>query len=119
MYKRQDISNLKRLFDNIFSNIMKYATKKKHVSIKAEFDGEGIEIEIRNGTWEQSRKVASTHIGMKTCQRIREDLKGEFSYEEVGDDFVVDIWFPAVPAEEEPESETADDGNPISEEHQN
>ena len=116
---RTDISNLKRLFDNIFSNIMKYATKKKPVSIKAEFDGEGIEIEIRNGIWEQSRKVESTHIGMKTCQRICEDLKGEFSYEEVGDDFVVDIWFPAVPAEEEPESETADDGNPISEEHQN
>ena len=116
---RTDISNLKRLFDNIFSNIMKYATKKKPVSIRAEFDGEGIEIEIRNGIWEQSRKVESTHIGMKTCQRICEDLKGEFSYEEVGDDFVVDIWFPAVPAEEEPESETADDGNPISEEHQN
>ena len=96
---RTDISSLKRLFDNIFSNIMKYATKKAPVGIKAEFDGEGVEIEIRNGIWEQSKKVESTRIGIKTCQRICEDLQGRFTYEEIDNDFVVGIWFPTVSPE--------------------
>ena len=103
VYVQADVSNLKRLFDNIFSNIMKYATKREAVGIRAEYDGEGIEIEIRNGIWEQSKKVESTQIGMKTCQRICEDMKGEFSYEEINGDFIVEIWFPAAPEEEQTE----------------
>ena len=103
VYVQADVSNLKRLFDNIFSNIMKYATKREAVGIRAEYDGEGIEIEIRNGIWEQTKKVESTQIGMKTCQRICEDMKGEFSYEEINGDFIVEIWFPAAPEEEQTE----------------
>ncbi|MGN0658538.1 MAG: histidine kinase dimerization/phospho-acceptor domain-containing protein [Emergencia sp.] len=92
---RTDISSMKRLFDNIFSNIMKYADKKTTVDVTAEETEEKIHIRIANEVLQESRQVESTRIGLKTCEKICRDLQGSFTYEEQDDIFAVEIFFPA------------------------
>lgn len=106
---RIDISGLQRLFDNIFSNIMKYADKKEVVCIYAETEGEFVKILAINGMPEEGKKVESNRIGLKTCEKICSDLGGEFSYDEQDRMFTVRILIPVAKAtEEEIKAETAE-----------
>lgn len=100
-----DISGLQRLFDNIFSNIMKYADKKEVVCIYAETEGDFVKILAINGMPEESKKVESTRIGLKTCEKICSDLGGEFSYDEQDRMFTVRVLLPVA---EVPEAEMKD-----------
>ncbi len=95
-----DISGLRRLFDNIFSNIMKYADKREVVCIYAETEESQVKILAINGMPEEVKKVESTRIGLKTCEKICSDLGGDFSYDEQARMFTVRILLPIVPAEE-------------------
>lgn len=97
---RADISGLRRLFDNIFSNIMKYADKNEVVCIYAETEAENVKILAINGMPEEAKKVESTRIGLKTCEKICSDLGGDFSYDEQERIFTVRILIPTLPAEE-------------------
>lgn len=89
-----DISGLRRLFDNVFSNIMKYADKKEVIRVEAGLNGAIIKIVIENHILEQAKKVESTRIGLKTCERICSDLQGTFRYTEEEHIFTVEITFP-------------------------
>ena len=89
-----DISGLRRLFDNVFSNIMKYADKKEVIRIEAGLNGSIIKIIIENHILEQAKKVESTRIGLKTCERICSDLQGAFRYTEDEHLFTVEVTFP-------------------------
>ncbi len=102
-----DLSSLKRLFDNVFSNIMKYADRNEAVIIAADLLEGDIHMEIANRIPAERKKVESTRIGLKTCQKICNDLKGEFSYEETEKGFCVEIRFPVTEAPVEPEQEEA------------
>lgn len=108
-----NLSSLKRLFGNIFSNIMKYADKSQAVIITAELLEGDIHLEISNRIPTERKKVESTRIGLKTCLKICNDLDGDFSYEETDEQFCVDIRFPAtdMPVEPEPQEnvEAADE----------
>lgn len=102
-----DISGLRRLFDNIFSNIMKYADKKENVCIYAETENDQIKVLAINGMPEEAKKVESTRIGLKTCEKICSDLGGQFSYDEQDRIFTVRILLPIVEAEEPEAEETS------------
>ena len=97
-----DLSSLKRLFGNVFSNIMKYADKNEAVIISAELQEDDIHLEISNRIPQERKKVESTRIGLKTCQKICSDLGGSFSYEETEDVFVVRIDLPSTEDQIEP-----------------
>lgn len=92
---KTDLSSLKRLFGNVFSNIMKYADKSEAVIIAAELREEDIHLEIVNRIPLERKKVESTRIGLKTCQKICSDLGGGFSYEEKEETFTVKIDLPS------------------------
>lgn len=98
---RIDISGLQRLFDNIFSNIMKYADKQEVVCIYAETEGDYVKILAINGMPEEVKKVESTRIGLKTCEKICSDLGGEFSYDEQDRMFTVRVLLPIAQVTEE------------------
>ena len=102
-----DISGLRRLFDNIFSNIMKYADKRRHVSIEASVQEGLITVRIINGVLETSRKVESNNIGLKTCEKICRDMDGTFEYHDDGLLFKIRI---TIPVYEEQAGEPTDDG---------
>ena len=77
-----DISGLRRLFDNVFSNIMKYGDKREDIRVEAALNGTIVKIVVENHILEQAKKVESTRIGLKTCERICSDLQGTFRYTE-------------------------------------
>ena len=92
-----DISGLRRLFDNLFSNIMKYADKKSPVRISASLDEEADTIIIRliNGVLQESRLVESNKIGLKTCSKICDDMGGTFAFKDEGHIFTIRFTIPA------------------------
>ena len=86
-----DVSGLKRLFDNLFSNILKYADKKESIKIKADVQGQKIVVDLENVIREDSRNVESNKIGLKTCEKICKDMGGDFVYTDEGDAFKVNV----------------------------
>lgn len=89
-----DISGFRRLFDNVFSNIMKYADKRVPVEIHAASEDGFVRVWMVNGIPDTENKVESTQIGLKTCERICADLSGGFSFEETENVFTVRMEFP-------------------------
>ena len=96
-----DLSAVQRLFDNLFSNIMKYADKRYHISITAVCENDRIVIRLFNRILESSRKVESNHIGLKTCEKICVDMGGTFNAGEREQLFAVRISLPVEKASEE------------------
>jgi len=93
---KTDISGLRRLFDNMFSNITKYAEKQAPVRISAVLNEQTQEIVIHmiNEVLTESRKVESNKIGLKTCEKICKDMGGDFSYQDEGQIFTVRFTIP-------------------------
>ena len=73
-----ETSAMQRLFDNLFSNIMKYASHDYPIVITAEVIDNKIKIVLKNHVTEDAGKVESTKIGVKTCKKIVGDLGGTF-----------------------------------------
>lgn len=90
---KTEITYLRRVFDNIFSNIMKYADKQNPISVILEMDNNKIRTEICNKKAKGADKVESTQIGIKTCQKICNDLKGKFEISETEKDYCTEITF--------------------------
>ena len=107
-----DISGVRRLFDNVFSNIMKYGDRTYHVRISAGMENGQIVVRLLNGVLSRSRKVESNKIGLKTCEKICVDMGGNFNYKEAEQVFSVRMAFP-VHGEIKIGEETAE-GNPES-----
>ena len=105
---KADVSGMRRLFDNIFSNIMKYADKSSHVRVHAIEENNQIIVRVFNAILETSRMVESNKIGLKTCEKICKDMGGDFSYRDEGPVFVVRIILPVYKEIEEGGSEEGD-----------
>jgi His Kinase A (phosphoacceptor) domain./HAMP domain. len=102
-----DISYMRRLFDNLFSNIMKYANNQFSVEVKADVIKDKVKLVLSNHIWEEAKKVESTKIGVKTCKKICEDMGGTFKAMEEEKVYTTEILFPIVESDEpEEESET-------------
>ncbi|MEG2627205.1 MAG: sensor histidine kinase [Anaerovoracaceae bacterium] len=90
---KTEITYLRRVFDNVFSNIIKYADKQNPISVILEMDNNKIRIKISNKKSKGADKVESTRIGIKTCQKICNDLKGKFEISETEKDYCTEITF--------------------------
>lgn len=90
-----DLPAMLRIFDNVFSNVMKYAEKQIPVNVATWSDEEGdLLVKITNAISKESRKIESTKIGLRTCEKLCEGLNGNFKYSMDEDTFVVDISLP-------------------------
>lgn len=94
VWVKVNVSSLRRLFDNLFSNILKYAGKDFPVEVCATYSENRIEILFRNTIWKEAKQRESTKIGVKTCRKICEDMYGTFSAIEEGESYVTHITFP-------------------------
>lgn len=91
---KADLSGLQRLFNNIFSNLQKYADPKEKVSVYAFVEDKEVVLKIENTILEESKKVESNKIGLKTCEKICSIHGGMFSYTEEEQKFIVKISLP-------------------------
>jgi signal transduction histidine kinase len=86
-----NLISMRRVFDNIFSNINKYADKSKPIKIKYYIQNQQLIISIENQINNNLKVVSSTEIGLKTCKKIIERHNGKISIEKTEDIFLVKI----------------------------
>jgi signal transduction histidine kinase len=83
--------SIRRVFDNVFSNILKYADKSKPVTIHAVLEEQHLVIRIENHMNADLNRTSGTGIGLKTCERILESHYGHFSAVRSHEIFTVSI----------------------------
>lgn len=86
---------LKRVMDNLVSNVMKYGDKAKRVVMLSELQNGQLGLCISNSITRSLDRVESTKIGLRTCKRIMEQMQGSFSTETDGEHFAAELCIPA------------------------
>lgn len=107
-----EISGIRRLFDNLFSNIMKYASEDFPVEIRGVVVNGKIRLVFQNHIREIAKKVESTKIGVKTCKKIVEDMNGTFHAMEEEKIYTTEILFDLPPKAEEEAEDSGDSEDP-------
>ena len=95
-----DAQMLKRVTDNLLSNIEKYADPAARLTILAEREGERLHVCFANRARRELARVESNHIGLRTCAAILKLLGGEFVTHRDGDDFTAEFTLPVTPQSE-------------------
>lgn len=90
-----NIDMVRRLFENIFSNLHKYADFQKPVYVKYCIDNQELMLVFRN-TKKPESKHSSSKIGLKSCRMIMEQHHGEMSIHDGEESFEIRLRFPAV-----------------------
>ena len=92
-----DAQMLKRVTDNLLSNIEKYADPAARLTILTEREGERLHVCFANRARRELARVESNHIGLRTCAAILKLLGGEFVTHRDGDDFTAEFTLPVTP----------------------
>lgn len=85
---------VKRLFDNLFSNIEKHADPSQPVSIVQQVEGDCVRVSLHNFVPHNPNPVESTNIGLKTCERIVQQMGGVFFSQKEEREFTVKLTVP-------------------------
>ena len=88
---------LKRIVDNMVSNIKKYADKAMPVMFISEYAGGKLSLCASNNVAKPMDRVESTKIGLRTCTKIAEHMGGSFLTHSDGKHFCAELILPAQP----------------------
>lgn len=88
-YIEVNLISMRRVFDNIFSNILKYADKSKPVKIESYIKDRLLFLGFENRIINSSKTANGTGIGMKTCEKIIEKHKGKIDVIKTEDTYSV------------------------------
>ena len=91
---RVDLGHFRRIFDNLFSNVRKYADPVYPVTITCRSDRDELIVTISNHINQSKTRVESNRIGLKTCQKLVDSMGGEFSQHRTKDTFSVEVLLP-------------------------
>lgn len=72
-----NLISIQRVFDNIFSNLSKYADKSRVIKVKYYVENKKLFVTVENRI-NNLKSLDSTGIGLKTCKKIIEMHNGEF-----------------------------------------
>ena len=97
---RVNLELLRRMFDNVYGNLLKYADVSQNVKMAYWRQGDQAHVSITNRISPKRDKRQSTNIGLNTCQKIMHCHGGTFSYGEQGEWFQVEAILPVFPKEE-------------------
>ena len=93
---RSDPLYLKRVVDNLVSNIKKYADRDQPVMILTELNDDKLTVCVSNAVSRQSPRVESTKIGLRTCEKIMQALGGSFVTRREGEHFSAEFTLPVI-----------------------
>jgi len=93
-YMMADTVHMKRLFDNLLSNVEKYADKDHPVVIQIQKQDRTLRMEVSNVIRRNEQQVESTNMGVKTCQRIVELMNGSYDWRVENGRYIVQIALP-------------------------
>lgn len=92
---------LRRVFDNLYSNLLKYAEPTQIIEIVGFQENDRAVLTLENHISAQRNARESSNIGLNTCRRILGQLGGDFSCGESNGLFRVRLSLPLVPYESE------------------
>ncbi len=81
----------RRVMDNIFSNVVKYADPADPVEIAAEYKNDSLSLSCKNKIRTDKNIPESNGIGLKTCSRMMEEMGGGLYFEDNNGYFTVQI----------------------------
>lgn len=93
---RVDVTYFKRVLDNLFANVRKYADPAQLVSIVVLPEEGNLHICICNAIHTAPRRVESNRIGLRTAEKILRQLGGEFLRREADGKFTAEAVLPIV-----------------------
>lgn len=88
---RMDIFSLKRIFDNLISNIEKYADEEKEIFLKVENQNRCVIITQENGIRRDERQEDSHRIGLANIRKLAQIYKGDMEDGEMDGTFRIRI----------------------------
>lgn len=91
---RVDLGHIRRVFDNLFSNVEKYADREKPVGILQTVEDDKLHVTISNSVAQQRQLVESNKIGLQTCEKLLSSMDGELHRTQTGDSFAVEVILP-------------------------
>lgn len=94
LYFLGDEPLLKRIFNNLFSNIIKYGAKKEPVKITGSIENNQLSIVLTNMVKQESDGIQSTQIGLKSVRRMLELMGGTLDTEMEDDEFTARLMLP-------------------------
>ena len=97
---------LARIFNNIMSNILKYADKEKSIFIVMKAEEDEVVIRFSNAINELADYSSSTGFGVKNIQKMMEQMNARCSVDQRSDSYSIELRFPV--AEGECQEEDAD-----------
>lgn len=100
-FVRADPMYLKRVLDNLVSNIKKYADKNRVVMFISELKDDKLSLCVSNYIAKSMDRVESTKIGLRTCAKIMEHMGGSFLTRSDEEHFAVECTLPAIAADME------------------
>lgn len=89
-----DLSMMKRMMDNICSNIQKYARKEQPIYLQISIEKGNLKIVFENEKKEINHEVESNKIGLKSVNKIIEIYQGQCFIQDLMDSFILIITFP-------------------------
>ena len=91
---------LKRVLDNLVSNLKKYADRTSPVRMCSRLEGDKLSITVSNRVARSLDRVESTKIGLRTCEKILEAMGGRFEVQKDEEHFAASLILPTVKTEE-------------------
>ena len=86
--------SIRRVTDNIFDNLVKYADRRDPVTVTAIREDTSLTVVFRNTAARKSDKTSSTRIGVKTCVNMMKTMDGSFETETDGRSFSARVTLP-------------------------
>lgn len=91
---RVDLSHFRRIFENLFSNVRKYADPACPVTITCRSDRDELIVTISNRISQTGNRVESNRIGLQTCHKLVHAMGGEFNQSRTRETFSVEVLLP-------------------------
>lgn len=96
---RVDLGHIRRVFDNLFSNVRKYADPSGPVRIALTLEDSRLHVTITNSTAEARPRVESNKIGLQTCAKLVQTMGGEFRRSQTDNTFTAQVILPVFQTE--------------------
>ena len=94
-----NIPYIRRVIDNLISNVRKYADKEEPVLVSMEKRMDRFVFEVSNSHARRSKTTERNGIGLASCKRMIESLKGAFVVNESDEIYTVSIFLPIITQE--------------------
>lgn len=85
---------LRRILDNLSSNILKYASRKEPIQVQAQEEENTLVLFFRNSLKEREDVTEGTCVGLSSVQAMMEKMGGSSHAEQTGAAFQITLVFP-------------------------